>query len=145
MEHNSSLVNLSIPQNVTQPIIAAKIQEAVMAAMGGADKIVEGVVHQICNTKVNPRDGKVDSSYNSHNTMLWMDYHVTQILQGAINEELKKQTTELTSPVKEALVKELQSKSGSSKIAKALLNALDGNNELELTFRNKSTKNSNTW
>jgi hypothetical protein len=67
MSHNSSLVNLSIPQEVTQPIVSAKIQEAVLAALGGADKIIEGVVHQICNTKVG-KDGKV-SSYSSENTM----------------------------------------------------------------------------
>lgn len=144
MEHNSSLVNLSIPQSVTQPIVAAKIQEAVLAAMGGADKIVEAVVHQIATTKVNPKDGRV-SSYSSDNTQQWMDYHVTQLLQGAINEELKKQTTELASPVKEALIKELQTKQGATKIAKLLLGALDGQNNIVLTFDVKQTKNKNDW
>lgn len=138
-DHNSSLVNLSIPQSVTGPIVAAKIQEAVLAAMGGADKIVEGVVHQISQTKVNPSTGKVDS-YANYNTVTWIEYHVTGILQGAINEELKKQTVELASPVKDALIKQLQTKSGATKIANALLNALDGSTELVLTFATKKDK-----
>lgn len=143
MEHNSSLVNLSIPQNVTAPIIAAKIQEAVMAAMGGADKIVEGVVHQICNTKVSPKDGKVNS-YSSENTMLWMDYHVTSILQGSINEELKKQTVEISSPVKDALIKQLQTKTGATKIATAILESLTGkDSNLQFSFKIKDKNDNN--
>lgn len=141
MEHNSSLVNLSIPQSVTAPIVAAKVQEAVMAALGGADAIVASVVKQICETKVDS-NGK-PSSYSSDQNRSWMDYHVTQILQGAINEELKRQTVELAAPVKEALIKQLQTKAGASKIATALLGALDGNNELVLSFITKEQQNRN--
>lgn len=145
-DHNSSLVNLSIPQNVTAPIIAAKIQEAVLAAMGGADKIVEGVVKQICNTRVSSKDGKV-STYSNDNNMLWMDYHITSILQGAINEELKKQTVEIASPVKDALIKQLQTKAGANKIATAILDAMtaEGSNlKLSFTVQNKTARN-NDW
>lgn len=125
MEHNSSLVNLSIPENVTRPIIAAKIQEAVTIAMGGADKIIAGVVHQICNTKVDPKNGKVDG-YSSNNTMTWMDYHVTNLLQGAIQEELSRQIKEVASPVKDELIKQLQTKKGASAVAAMLLSSLEG-------------------
>ena len=145
MEHNSSLVNLSIPQSVTGPIVAAKIQEAVLAAMGGADKIVEAVVHQIANTKVNPETGKV-SGYSSDNKMSWMDYHVTSILQNAIDEELKKQTVELASPVKDALIKHLQTKTGATKIATALLESVTGNGDFKFSFKLKEKKdNSSPW
>lgn len=125
MEHNSSLVNLSIPENVTKPIIAAKIQEAITIAMGGADKIIGGVVHQICNTKVNPSNGQVDS-YSGSNTMTWIDYHVTKLLQNAIQEELSRQIKEVASPVREELVKQLQSKKGANAIAAMLLSSLEG-------------------
>lgn len=147
MEHNSSLVNLSIPQSVTAPIVAAKVQEAVMAALGGADAIVASVVKQICETKVD-ENGK-PSSYSSDQNRSWMDFHVTKILQGAINEELKRQTVELTAPVKDALIKQLQTKSGASKIATALLGALDGNNELVLSFitkeQQRKSKKEHNW
>lgn len=124
-DYNGSLVNLSIPENVTKPIIAAKIQEAITIAMGGADKIISGVVHQICNTKVDPKTGRVDS-YSSNNTMTWMDYHVTELLQKAIQEELSKQIKEVASPVKDALVAQLQTKKHASAVANMLLSSLEG-------------------
>lgn len=145
MDHNSSLVNLSIPENVTKPIIAAKIQEAITVAMGGADKIIAGVVHQICNTKVDPSTGNINTSYNSSNTMLWMDYHVTKLLQDAIKEELSKQVKEVAAPVKDELIKQLQSKKGSQQIATALLASLndsfakDYTSKIEVKFEPKQT------
>ncbi len=148
-DFNSSLVNLSIPKDVTQPIIAAKIQEAITVAMGGADKIIGGIVHQICNTKVDPKTGRVDS-YSSNNTMTWMDYHVTELLQRSIQEELSKQIKEVASPIKDELIKQLQTKKGASAIAAMLLSSLDGtfsdkySCKMEIKFDTKSAKK-NDW
>jgi hypothetical protein len=125
-DYNGSLVNLSIPKEVTQPIVAAKIQEAVLAALGGADKIVESIIHKICNTQVNPNDGKV-SSYSHDNKITWIDYHVTKIIEEGVKMELKKQIDEGALPIKDALIKVMQSKQGSSKIADALLQGLTDN------------------
>jgi hypothetical protein len=146
-DHNSSLVNLSIPKEVTQPIVAAKVQEAVMAALGGADKIVQGVVHQICNTKVSAKDGKV-SSYSSDNTLTWMDYHVTEMLRKSIEEELKRQVVEVAAPIKDELMKQLQTKKGASMMASAILEGVAGtfndnySSKFEVKFENK---NSRSW
>lgn len=124
--HNSSLVNLSIPKEVTAPIVSAKIQEAVLAALGGADKIVEGIIFQICNKMVNPETGK-EPQYSSDKKISWMDYHVTSIIEKAVNEELKKQLDAGALPIKDALIKVMQSKVGSSKIAEAILQGLTDN------------------
>lgn len=93
--------------------------------MGGADKIIGAVVHQICNTKVDPRSGTIDS-YSSNNTMTWMDYHVTELLQGSIKGELSRQIKEVSSPIKDELIKQLQTKKGASAIAAMLLSSLEG-------------------
>lgn len=122
--HSTSLVNLSIPKEITQPIVAAKIQEAVLAALGGQDKIIAGVIHQICNTKVDS-SGKV-SSYSSDNKNTWMDYHVTDIIQKEVKEALINQIKISAEQIKEELVKQLTTKKGASKIAEALLSSLDG-------------------
>lgn len=124
MEHNSSLVNLSIPKEITQPIVAVKIQEAVLAALGGQEKIVATVVHQICSTKVDS-SGKV-SSYSSDNKNTWLDYHVTDVIQKAVREELIRQIDINAQQIKDELVKQLQTKKGASKIADALLSSLNG-------------------
>lgn len=122
--HNSSLVNLSIPQEVTQPIVAAKIQEAVLAALGGSEKIVAGVIHQICNTKVDA-NGQVNR-YDSDNKHTWLDYHVTKIIQEEVKKELIEQIKTNSQTIKDELVKQLQTKKGAHKVAEALLSALDG-------------------
>lgn len=147
-DHNSSLVNISIPKEVTQPIVAAKIQEAVLAALGGADKIVEAVIHKICNTKVDDK-GQV-SSYLSDNKNNWIDHHVTKIIEGSIHEELKRQLDAGTLPFKDAIIKVLQSKQGASKFAEAILASLTGtfkgeNNLLPKIEINFSVKQSNRW
>lgn len=122
--HNSSLVNLSIPQEVTQPIVAAKIQEAVLAALGGSEKIVAGVIHQICNTKVN-HEGRV-SSYDYENKTTWLDHHVTKIIQEEVKKELIEQLKTNSQVIKDELIRQLQTKKGAHKVAEALLSALDG-------------------
>lgn len=123
--HESSLVSLNIPKEISQPIVAAKIQEAVLAALGGADKIIETLIHKICNTMVNPADGKT-SGYSNDNKMSWIDYQVTNIIESAVKAEVNKQLAEGALPVKEALIKVMQSKSGSNKIAEAILEGLTG-------------------
>lgn len=124
MEHNSSLVNLSIPENVTKPIVAAKIQEAVMAALGGQEKIVAAVVKQICETKVDS-SGKV-STYSSSNDRSWIDYHVTDVIQKAVKDELINQIHIGSAEIKAELIRQLTTKKGATKVAEALLSSLDG-------------------
>lgn len=146
--HNSSLVNLSIPQEVTQPIVAAKIQEAVLAALGGADKIVEGIIHRICNEKVDPKTGK-KPDYSSTPTVSWMDYQVTGIIEKAVAEELRKQLDAGAVPIKDALIKVMQSKAGSSKLADAMLasltDAFSGKNVVPAIRIEFPQKNSSSW
>lgn len=146
--HNSSLVNLSIPQEVTQPIVAAKIQEAVLAALGGADKIVEGIIHRICNEKVDPKTGK-KPDYSSTPTVSWMDYQVTGIIEKAVAEELKRQLDAGAVPIKDALIKVMQSKAGSSKLADAMLasvtGAFTGQNVVPVIRIEFPQKNTSRW
>jgi hypothetical protein len=145
MDHTSSLVSLQIPKEVSQPIVAAKIQEAVTAALGGADKIVETLVHTICNTRVDPKTGKA-SQYSSENTTTWIDYHVTSIIEGAVKSELKNQLDTGAIQVKEALVKTLQSKGAANKFAEAILQSLTGTfaqgskfmPDIKISFQDKS-------
>jgi hypothetical protein len=122
--HNSSLVNLSIPQEVTQPIVAAKIQEAVLAALGGSEKLVASVVHQICNTKVDGNGNIARNDYDAKGT--WLDHHVTNVIQDEVKKELIEQLKVNSLHIKEELMKQLQSKKGASKAADALLSALNG-------------------
>ncbi len=141
MDHTSSLVNLSIPKDVTTPIVAAKIQEAVLAALGGQEKIISGVIHEICNRKVDSSGNT--PRYDSDAKHTWIDYHVTQIIQKEIEVELKNQMKLHADGIKEALVKELQSKKGATKVAQGLLDSLNGsftnawNSKISVQFNSK--------
>jgi len=121
--YSSSLVNLSIPKEVTNPIVAAKIQEAVLAALGGTEKIIGGIIHQICNTKV---DSNGKASTSSYDNTTWMDFHVNTIMKTAIQSALKEQLEVAQSTIKDELIKQLQTKKGASKMAEALLSAMTG-------------------
>lgn len=140
--HSTSLVNLSIPKEVTQPIVAAKIQEAVLAALGGSDKIVAAVIHQICNTKVNS-EGRV-SQYSSDNKNNWLDFHVTEVIQKEVKAALVAQIQTNAEQIKEELVKQLQTRKGASKVAEALLSSFNGTfanswtSKFEVKFETKS-------
>lgn len=141
MEHNSSLVNLSIPQSVTQPIVAAKIQEAVLAALGGSEQIISAVIKQICETKVNS-SGQV-SSYSSDNKFSWLDYHVTEVIQKEVKQEIQNQLAIGSQAIKEELIRQLQTKKGASKVAEGLLSSLNGtfaqswSSKIEISFESK--------
>lgn len=124
MDHSSSLVNLSIPKEVTQPIVAAKIQEAVLAALGGSEKIVAGVIHTICNTKVDAHGST--PRYDSDAKHTWLDFHVTKIIQEEVKKELQEQIKVNAEGIKNELIKQLQTKKGASKVAEALLSSLNG-------------------
>lgn len=151
MNHESSLVSLSIPKEVTGPIVAAKIQEAITAALGGADKIVEAVVHRICNERVDAT-GKT-SQYSSDNKHSWIDYHVTSLLQNQIKAEMQKQLEVSAETIKAELVKQIASKKGSSLIASALLAAFSGTfadswaSKVEVKFETKesASKRRSDW
>lgn len=147
MAHESSLVSLSIPKEVASPIVSAKIQEAVLAALGGADKIVEAIIYQICNTQVSPKTGK-KPDYSSDPTVSWMDYQVTQIIQKAVETQLKEQLDAGALPIKNALLKVLGSSKGSIKFAESIIQSLTdtfkGENiipKVTIEFDKKKTSN----
>lgn len=123
-DHNSSLVNLSIPSDVTRPIVAAKIQEAVLAALGGSEKLVADVIYLICNQKV-ASDGKI-SGYSSDNKYSWLDLNVTNVIKAEVEKELKEQIKVNAQQIKDELIKQISTKKGASKIAEALLSSLNG-------------------
>jgi len=123
-QHNSSLVNLSIPQSVTQPIVAAKIQEAVLAALGGSEALVASVIKQICETRVSD-SGKV-STYSSDNKHSWLDFHVTEIIKTEVMKGVQEQIRIGAENIKAAMITQLKTQKGATKVANALLDSLNG-------------------
>lgn len=117
-------VQLTISKEIVAPIVEAKIKEAILAALGGKESIIENVVNQIITKKVDS-SGKV-SSYSSDNKFTWIDIVLTKTIQEQAELAIKEHLVNCSKQIKEALVKQLQSKKGSELAAQALLDSLNG-------------------
>lgn len=115
------MVNLGINKELITPIVEKEIKAAVVAAMGGADSVIEKVVNHIMYQKVNS-EGKV-SSYSSDNKYTFIELVLTNNIKDAIGEELKRQIGEKAEPLKKAIVKNLRNEVTANKLADALLTA----------------------
>lgn len=123
-------VSLTISKEIVQPIVKAKIQEALINALGGGDKLLEMVTESIFNSKVN-HEGKI-SSYSSENKYNWLDVTVTGQVQIAVKEVVKEMLETRQAEIKAAITKQLCSKKGIEAFAQALLN---GTAEAAKTYR----------
>ena len=117
-------VNITINKELINPIIKEKINQAILEALGGKEELVKTVVEQIISAKVNEK-GIVDN-YSNYNKFNWLDIAVTKQIRAAVEIELKEQIANSTSSIKEALISQLRTKKGSSTVAKALLDGLNG-------------------
>jgi len=121
---SNETVSLTISKEIVNPIVDAKIKDAIIAAMGGQSQLIEKVVTQVLSTKVDS-EGKVNS-YSSENKHSWLDVVVTKQIKAAVEEQLKSVVADCSTQIREELIKQLQSKKGASKIAEALVTCLAG-------------------
>ena len=130
---NKEMVQLGINPDLIKPIVEKQIKSAILAAMGGADNLVESVVNAIMTEKVDSHGAK--SNYSSENKYNWFDVIVTNTVREAIQAEIKNAILENANVFKDALVHQLTSKSGANAVAKALIDGL--NKTFESSWRSK--------
>lgn len=119
-----SEVSLTISKDIVNPIVEAKVKEAVLSALGGADKLVDQLVSTIISQKVNEQ-GKVDS-YSHNNKFSWLDVVLTKVIKEQAEEAIKEVLADNAKTIKQELIKQLQTKKGSSLAASALIDAMNG-------------------
>lgn len=117
MENNS--VSLQISKDIVNPIVEAKIKEAVTEALGGKQAIIEKVVGEVLKQKVN-YEGRV-SSYSSDNKYSWLDAVFNEQVMKAVNEELKSVISQQSNAIKDELIRQLKTNKGANQVASALL------------------------
>jgi hypothetical protein len=123
-------VSLTISKEIVQPIVKAKIQEALIGALGGTEKLIETVTESIFNTKVN-HEGKT-SGYSSENKYNWLDIIVTNQIKVAVQEVVKEILETRQTEIKAAISKQLSIKKGIEAFAQALLS---GTADASKTYR----------
>lgn len=115
-------VSLNISKDIVNPIVEAKVKEAIMEAMGGRDQIIDKMVNLIINQKVD-RDGRPSNS--SYDKETYLDFVVTNQIKKAIQEELTTQISIASEAIKDSLVKNIQTKKGANMVAMALLSGMN--------------------
>jgi hypothetical protein len=116
-------VSLTISKDVVNPIVEAKIKEAILAALGGSEKLIAHVVDSVLRERVGA-DGK-RSTYSSDNKYDWLDIVVSKQIEAAVRDELTKQISESSQEIKDALITALRTKKGASVVANALLAGME--------------------
>jgi len=132
MDNNN--VSLTISKDIVNPIVKAKIEEAVLAAMGGHDQLISKVMDSIMNQKVNS-EGRV-GQYSSENTHRWIDVVLNQHITAAAKEAMKELMESRKIDLKNAIIAQLGTKKGIEGFATALLS---GTSELSKNYRQSIT------
>jgi hypothetical protein len=114
-------VSLTISKEIVQPIVQAKINEAILAAMGGQDQLIEKAIQNILYQKVN-NEGKV-STYSNDNKHSWIDIVVTKQIEEAVKASLALLLSEKRDQMQQAILKQLSSKKGIESFAAALIDS----------------------
>ncbi len=125
---------LTIPQDVINPIIEAKINEAVIAAMGGSQEILTAAITSILNTKVD--DAGKASGYRSD--IPWITWAVGQSVRKAVSAAIEEAIGKHENLVRECLVKELKKRNSPMvrQLVRAMTDGIIGaaNNSYRLTI-----------
>ena len=114
------MMSLSINKDMLTPVIEEQVKAMMTTILGGKDQIVDKLINQILTTKVGT-DGRPSSYSGSCSYFEWLlKNELTKAVKELIVEEIKSKTGN----IKKAIRKQIQTESGSSLIANALLNGL---------------------
>ena len=118
MENN--MMSLSINKEMLTPVIEQQVKAMMTTILGGQDQIVDKIIKQVLETKVD-RDGRPTSYSDGRPYFEWLlKDEITKGVKELIADEIKLKGN----IIKKSIKKQLQSESGSSIVADALLNGL---------------------
>ena len=127
MENN--MMSLSISKEMLTPVIEQQVKAMMTTILGGQEQIVDTIIKRILETKVGS-DGRPTSYSDGKTYFEWLlKDEITKVVKELIAEEMKSKV----SNIKKAIKKQIQSESGATVIADALLNGL--NNTCESAWR----------
>ena len=112
-------VSLTISKDIVQPIVDAKIKDAIISAMGGGELLIAKVVEQVFMQKVN-LDGVV-SNYSSENKNNWIDVVVTKTIKEATTKAVNEFIQTKQEDIKKEVIKQMSSKKGIEAFAAKLV------------------------
>lgn len=119
MENN--MMSLSISKEMLTPVIEQQVKAMMTTILGGQEQIVDTIIKRILETKVGS-DGRPTSYSDGKTYFEWLlKDEITKAVKELIAEEMKSKV----SNIKKAIKKQIQSETGATVIADALLNGLN--------------------
>lgn len=118
---SNNMMSLSINKEMLTPVIEQQVKAMMAEILGGQDAIVDKVIKQILNTKVDERGNP--SSYSSAKTFFeWiLQDELTKAVKELIREEIENKNSQIRKQIKKAI----QNEKGASVLADALLDGLN--------------------
>ena len=114
-------MSLSISKEMLTPVIEQQVKAMMTTILGGQEQIVDTIIKRILETKVG-RDGRPTSCSDGKTYFEWLlKDEITKAVKELIAEEMKSKV----SNIKKAIKKQIQSETGATVIADALLNGLN--------------------
>ena len=116
---NNGDVSIQINKEVITPILEAKIKVAMLEAFGETDTIINAVVENILNHKVDDQ-GNV-SNYRGENKNSWVDVTLKRAIEEAAKEVILEFVKAQKEVLKKEMMRQLQTKKGISAFVGELL------------------------
>ena len=115
------MMSLSISKEMLTPVIEQQVKAMMTTILGGQEQIVDTIIKRILETKVGS-DGRPTSYSDGKTYFEWLlKDEITKAVKELIAEEMKSKV----SNIKKAIKKQIQSETGATVIADALLNGLN--------------------
>jgi hypothetical protein len=128
---DDKIISLNVDESIILPIVKKKIEAKIAETLITPEELVEKVVSLALKQKVN-KEGKV-GHYSSDNSYDFLEIITKNAIQEKAREALKKWLDVNSEKIKQAVLKELNSKDRQKTIAKAYLNAIE--NSLKCNWR----------
>jgi hypothetical protein len=97
---------MQLPMDLIKPAIEAKVNAAVIEALGSMDHLIIRVVEQIMTQKVN-HEGKHES-YDSYNKVPWLTWAVEDATKTAIKKAIQEHISTNSDKIKAAIDTEMR-------------------------------------
>lgn len=117
-------MTMQINQEFIDSLAEQIVSESLMKTLGGGDKFVQQIIHEIMNVKVDPKDGKVSTWRDA---VPYMNYLINNIIREEVKGTVKEILDEKRPEIRKVIRNELMKKDTVNRFFKAFTDSvIDG-------------------
>lgn len=126
-------VNIEIGSDLIKPIIENKVKIAIIESLKGEQSVIEATVNAVLEHKVN-ENGEVDK-YSSYNKYQFIDIVLRKAIEDACRDAVKEYITEKKEVIRKEVMRQLQTKKGTSAFVTSFINGMLKASESDYRFK----------